>query len=98
MEIITTPRLVLTEERRSKPQRVKGVSRMIPGTSWKKVTIDPQATITPKLADAQGPSMPLHFVHGHMKPSLGRFIDGYWRGNAALGIRLHTYDVKGPRP
>lgn len=35
----------------------------------------------------------LHYVRKHLKPSLGpdRWIDGYWRGNADLGIYLKTY-------
>lgn len=35
----------------------------------------------------------LHYVRKHPKPSLGpdRWIDGYWRGNAELGIHLKTY-------
>ena len=95
MQIITTPRLVLMREHIAKPRRVKGCGRMIPGVSWNTVTIDPQATISPRRAEANGPSMPLHFVHGYHKPSLGKFIEGHWRGAAELGIRLHTYEVKG---
>lgn len=35
----------------------------------------------------------LHYVRKHLKPSLGpdRWIDGYWRGNADLGIHLKSY-------
>lgn len=38
----------------------------------------------------------LHYVRKHLKPSLGpdRWIDGYWRGNADLGIYLKHYVVK----
>lgn len=35
----------------------------------------------------------LHYVRKHLKPSLGpdRWIDGYWRGNADLGLHLKHY-------
>ena len=35
----------------------------------------------------------LHYVRKHLRPSLGpdRWIDGYWRGNADLGIHLKSY-------
>lgn len=38
----------------------------------------------------------LHYVRKHLKPSLGpdRWIDGYWRGNADLGIHLKWYDTR----
>jgi len=38
----------------------------------------------------------LHYVRKHFKPSLGRWIDGYWRGNADLGIYLKHYTVSKP--
>lgn len=42
---------------------------------------------------------PLHYVRKHMKPSLGpdRWIDGYWRGNADLGIHLKSYVAHPPK-
>lgn len=41
----------------------------------------------------------LHYVRKHLKPSLGpdRWIDGYWRGNADLGIYLKSYIGHAPR-
>lgn len=41
----------------------------------------------------------LHYVRKHRKPSLGpdRWIDGYWRGNADLGIHFKNYVVHAPR-
>ena len=41
----------------------------------------------------------LHYVRKHLKPSLGpdRWIDGYWRGNADLGIHLKTYVGHAPK-
>lgn len=41
----------------------------------------------------------LHYVRKHRKPSLGhdRWVDGYWRGNAGLGIHLKSYVVHGPK-
>lgn len=40
----------------------------------------------------------LHYVRKHLKPSLGpdRWIDGYWRGNADLGIHLKSYIAHAP--
>jgi hypothetical protein len=36
---------------------------------------------------------PLHYVRKHLKPSLGadRWIEGFWRGNADLGVYHKTY-------
>lgn len=42
-----------------------------------------------------GPERQLHYVRKHFKPSLSRWIDGYWRGNADLGIHLKWYS---PQP
>lgn len=41
----------------------------------------------------------LHYVRKHRKPSLGpdRWIDGYWRGNADLGIHFKKYVVHARR-
>ena len=41
----------------------------------------------------------LHYVRKHKKPSLGpdRWIDGYWRGNADLGIHLKSYVAHPPQ-
>lgn len=36
----------------------------------------------------------LHYVRKHFKPSINRWVDGYWRGNADLGIHLKWYSVK----
>lgn len=38
----------------------------------------------------------LHYVRKHFKPSLERWIDGYWRGNADLGLYLKHYAVDVP--
>jgi hypothetical protein len=35
----------------------------------------------------------LHYVRKHFKPSLDRWVDGYWRGNADLGIHLKWYSL-----
>jgi hypothetical protein len=41
----------------------------------------------------------LHYVRKHLKTSLGpdRWIDGYWRGNADLGIHLKSYIGHAPK-
>jgi hypothetical protein len=47
--------------------------------------------------DAQsGREHKLHYVRRHRKPSLGehRWVDGYWRGNADLGVHLKDYVVR----
>lgn len=38
----------------------------------------------------------LHYVRKHFKPSVSKWIDGYWRGNADLGIHLKWYSAKPP--
>lgn len=41
------------------------------------------------------PVMPLHYVRKYFKPSVQKWIDGYWRGDLALGLHLKWYS---PRP
>lgn len=36
----------------------------------------------------------LHYVRKHWKPSVSKWIDGYWRGNADLGVHLKWYETK----
>ncbi|SDT97337.1 hypothetical protein [Stappia sp. ES.058] len=33
----------------------------------------------------------LHYVRKHFKPSVNKWIEGYWRGNADLGVSLKWY-------
>lgn len=40
--------------------------------------------------------MPLHYVRKHLRPSSGRWVDGYWRGDADLGIHLKWYSPSPP--
>lgn len=44
-----------------------------------------------------GIEMPLHYVRKHFKPSAGKWVDGYWRGNADLGLHLKWYSPAVPR-
>lgn len=43
-----------------------------------------------------GVEMPLHYVRKHLRPSSGKWIDGYWRGNADLGLHLKWYSPPTP--
>lgn len=45
-------------------------------------------------ANGEGRERQLHYVRKHYKPSRSRWVDGYWRGNADLGIHLKWYDAR----
>lgn len=38
-----------------------------------------------------GAERKLHYVRKYFKPSIGKWIDGYWRGNADIGVHLKWY-------
>lgn len=44
--------------------------------------------------DNSGVEKPLHYVRKFFKPSIGKWIDGYWRGNADIGIHLKWYSIQ----
>lgn len=48
-------------------------------------------------ADDVGAPKALHYVRKHFKPSLARWIEGYWRGDVALGLHLKWYSPQPPR-
>lgn len=39
---------------------------------------------------------PLHYVRKYFKPTSGVWVDGYWRGNADIGIHLKVYSPQVP--
>jgi hypothetical protein len=39
---------------------------------------------------------PLHYVRKHFKPSVNKWIEGYWRGDIALGLHLKWYSPQVP--
>lgn len=43
--------------------------------------------------DGDSATMKLHYVRKYFKPSLQKWVDGYWRGDADLGIHLKWYSV-----
>lgn len=47
-------------------------------------------------ATGEGQEMPLHYVRKHWRPSASKWVDGYWRGNAALGLHLKWYSPQSP--
>lgn len=41
--------------------------------------------------DGDSTTMKLHYVRKYFKPSLQKWVDGYWRGDADLGVHLKWY-------
>lgn len=39
---------------------------------------------------------PLHYVRKYYKPSSAKWVDGYWRGNADIGVHLKVYSPQPP--
>lgn len=71
-----------------------GVDR--PAPKWHECRIQPGVHGEARSAEPSGREHQLHYVRKHMKPSLGRWIEGYWRGNADLGLYLKHYTVAAP--
>lgn len=46
---------------------------------------------------SDGAPRQLHYVRKHWKPSVQKWIDGYWRGNADLGVYLKWYQTSSLR-
>lgn len=67
--------------------------------TWSKLRISPGMHKRPvgrSDNSAFEPIMPLHYVRKHFKPSIKKWVDGYWRGDASVGTHLKTYEVKRP--
>lgn len=45
---------------------------------------------------SDNPVMPLHYVRKYFKPSVKKWVDGYWRGDIALGLHLKWYSPRLP--
>lgn len=48
-------------------------------------------------SDENAATMKLHYVRKYFKPSLQKWIEGYWRGDADLGVHLKWYSISAPR-
>lgn len=95
--IINQPGLV-DRVPRDADKRVIRAAKMLPGKP--DVSKFFECRIRPgEHGDATGESgvqMPLHYVRKHLRPSSGKWIDGYWRGNSDLGIHLKWYSPPAP--
>lgn len=70
-----------------------------PAPKWHQCHIRPGVHGTSGTSDGDHREHQLHYVRKHKKPSLGpdRWIDGYWRGNADLGILHKSYVAHPPQ-
>jgi hypothetical protein len=84
---------------RPSDKRVQRIAKTLPGKP--DVSKFFECRIRPgQHGDATGESgveMPLHYVRKHQRPSSGKWIDGYWRGNADLGLHLKWYSPAAPK-
>ena len=96
--IINQPGLVDRVERPS-DKRIQRIAKTLPGKP--DVSKFFECRIRPgqhgEAAGESGVEMPLHYVRKHLRPSSGKWIDGYWRGNADLGIHLKWYSPAPPK-
>lgn len=96
--IINQPGLV-ERQPRDADRRVRRIAKTLPGKP--DVSKFFECRIRPgQHGDATGESgieMPLHYVRKHLRPSSGKWIDGYWRGNADLGLHLKWYSPAVPK-
>lgn len=66
--------------------------------TWMECKIHPGTHYTPKdHGDGRLAERPLHYVRRFYKPTKGIWIDGYWRGNADIGVVLKTYSPQPPK-
>lgn len=97
--IINQPGLV-QQTPRPTDKRVTRLLRNMPPSEvdhsvWHECSIRPGHHGEPT-GTGQGPRA-LHYVRKYFKPSLGRWIDGYWRGDASLGTVFKWYSVPASR-
>lgn len=62
---------------------------------WHRCRIRP-GTHGSQSGDGEARETQLHYVRKHFKPSRHHWVDGYWRGNADLGVHLKTYVAHAP--
>lgn len=94
--IINQPGLVdlrarATDKRVMREAEARNIDR--PSPKWHQCHIRPGVHGTKGEEQGAHRSHQLHYVRKHKKPSLGpdRWIDGYWRGDADLGVHLKSY-------
>jgi hypothetical protein len=97
--IINQPGLVERRERDTDKRVLKEAVKAnieAPAAKWHECRIRPGVHGVSSDRGAEHRERQLHYVRKHLKPSLGpdRWIDGYWRGNADLGIHLKWYQTK----
>jgi hypothetical protein len=63
------------------------------GLKYKILTIRPGSHGTVKMPAKTDRRQPLHYVRGHWKPSIKKWIKGYWRGDTKYGVVLKDYKV-----
>jgi len=94
--IINQPGLVDQRERpaHKKVMRLGDKLHLTPkiAQTWRECRIRPGEHGKPAEVSAGAPRQ-LHYVRKHWKPSVGKWIDGYWRGNADLGVHLKWYNT-----
>lgn len=78
-----TDKRVLREA--AKHEQTKGAPAM-----WARCNIRP-GQHGEALDVGDGAERKLHYVRKYFKPSIGKWVDGYWRGNADLGVHLKWY-------
>lgn len=100
--IINQPGLIERRARATDKRVIREAAAINIGTppsQWHECHIRPGLHGASGSGDESHREHKLHYVRKHRKPSLGhdRWIDGYWRGNASLGIHLKSYVVHGPQ-
>jgi hypothetical protein len=98
--IINQPGLVDRRERDADKRVVREAlksGQSVPD-KWHVCVIRPgQHTKAGETKNPGEPVMPLHYVRKYFKPSLGKWVDGFWRGDIALGLHLKWYSPQPPQ-
>lgn len=65
--------------------------------TWHECRIRPGSHVGSSDAESgEGREHQLHYVRKYFKPSIQKWVEGYWRGNADLGIHLKWYSAAVP--
>jgi hypothetical protein len=95
--IINQPQLVERQERKTQKRVVRSAAKDGAGTTvpavWHECRVRPGSHGKP-YAEGTGSPRQLHYVRKHWKPSVAKWVDGYWRGNADLGTYLKWYETR----
>ncbi len=95
--IINQPGLIEKRERDTDKRVMRQASGLLVPPKWHECRIRPGYHAGPiEMVRGEGRGHQLHYVRKYFKPSIQKWVEGYWRGDADLGIYLKHYNVQAP--